>query len=114
MIKGVISETIGMLPAIKITDPYSPTARAKARAKPVNSAGNKIGSTTFLNVCQRLAPRLAAASSSSISISSKMGCTVLTTKGNPIKISATRTPQGVKAILIPRGSRYWPIQPFLE
>ena len=36
MIKsGVISETIGMLPAMKITEPYSPSARAKARAKPV-------------------------------------------------------------------------------
>ena len=29
------SETIGMLPAMKITDLHSPTARAKARAKPV-------------------------------------------------------------------------------
>ena len=33
IISGVISETIGMLPAMKITDPYSPTARAKAIAK---------------------------------------------------------------------------------
>ena len=28
---GAISERIGMLPAMKITEPYSPTARAKAR-----------------------------------------------------------------------------------
>ena len=39
IISGVISETIGMLPAMKITEPYSPTARAKASAKPVSSAG---------------------------------------------------------------------------
>ena len=46
MMSGVISETIGMLPAMKITEPYSPIARAKASAKPVNSAGRTIGNTT--------------------------------------------------------------------
>ena len=35
MRSGAISETKGMLPAMKITEPYSPTARAKASAKPV-------------------------------------------------------------------------------
>ncbi len=34
--KGAISETFGRFPAMKITDPYSPTARAKASAKPVS------------------------------------------------------------------------------
>ena len=43
-----------MLPAMKITEPYSPTARAKASAKPVSSAGSRIGKTTRLKVCQRL------------------------------------------------------------
>ena len=38
---GVISDSIGMLPAMKITEPYSPTARAKASAKPVSSAGSR-------------------------------------------------------------------------
>lgn len=38
MISGVISETIGILPAMKITDPYSPTARAKASVNPVSNA----------------------------------------------------------------------------
>ncbi len=33
--------TIGMLPAMKITEPYSPSARAKASAKPVSSAGSQ-------------------------------------------------------------------------
>ncbi len=46
IINGVISETMGILPAIKITEPYSPTARANASAKPVSNAGSKIGSTT--------------------------------------------------------------------
>ena len=38
---GRISVFIGMLPAMKITDPYSPTPRAKAKAKPVSQAGSK-------------------------------------------------------------------------
>src|SRR5262249_26355857 len=56
MIGGVISETMGMLPAMKITEPYSPTARAKAMAKPVSSAGAIDGKITRLKVCQRVAP----------------------------------------------------------
>ena len=113
MISGVISDTIGRLPAMKITEPYSPTARAKASAKPVSSAGSSVGSTTRQNVCKRRAPRLAAASSISVSRSSSTGCTVRTTNGRPMKISATSTPSGVKATLMPSGSRYWPSQPFL-
>ena len=37
---GAISETFGRLPAMKMTEPYSPTARAKASAKPVSRAGH--------------------------------------------------------------------------
>ena len=40
---GVISVRIGMLPAMKITEPYSPTPRAKASAKPVSAAGKIAG-----------------------------------------------------------------------
>ena len=54
---GAISETIGMLPAMKMTEPYSPTPRAKASAKPVSRAGRIAGRITRENVCQRLAPR---------------------------------------------------------
>ena len=36
---GAISDTFGRLPAMKITEPYSPTARANASANPVSSAG---------------------------------------------------------------------------
>ena len=39
MISGVISDTMGMLPAMKMTEPYSPMPRAKASAKPVSRAG---------------------------------------------------------------------------
>ena len=40
---GAISETNGMLPAMKMTEPYSPTARASASAKPVRVAGRRTG-----------------------------------------------------------------------
>ena len=61
MMSGVISDTIGMLPAMKMTEPYSPTARANAIAKPVSSAGAMAGKMTRQKVCQRVAPRQAAA-----------------------------------------------------
>ena len=110
MIKsGVISLIIGILPAMKITEPYSPSARAKASAKPVSSAGVTIGKITCRKVCQRLAPSVAEASSSSLLRSSSTGCTVRTTNGRPMKVSATNTPTGVKLTL---NGRYWPIRPF--
>src|SRR3954447_19960884 len=40
---GAISDTYGVFPAMKITDPYSPTARAKASVKPVRTAGTRGG-----------------------------------------------------------------------
>lgn len=88
---------MGMLPAMNTTEPYSPMARAKASAKPVSKAGSSAGSSTRRMVCQRPAPRLAAASSSSRSTSSSTGCTVRTTNGTPMKISATTMPSGVNA-----------------
>ena len=108
---GAISVFIGMLPAMKTTEPYSPTARAKARAKPVSSAGRIVGKITRRKVCQRPAPRLAAASSTSGSRSSRTGCSVRTTNGRPMNVSATTTPSGVKATLIPSGASQRPIQP---
>ena len=59
-----------------------------------------------------LAPRLAAASSISGSKSSRMGCTVRTMKGRPMKVRAIRTPSRVKEILMPSGAKNWPIHPF--
>ena len=93
--KGVISEISGRLPAMKMTEPYSPTARAKASAKPVRSAGKMAGKMTLTKVCQREAPSDAAASSTSVSISSITGCRVRTTKGRVMKVSAKTIPSGV-------------------
>src|SRR5580698_2747032 len=111
MSSDVISDFIGTLPAMKITEPYSPSARANASANPVSSAGNTDGNTTRRKVSQRVAPRHAAASSCSRSKSSSTGCTVRTTNGKPMNVSATSTPNGVNATLMPSGARNWPIQP---
>ena len=51
---GAISVFIGMLPEMKITEPYSPSARANASAKPVSIAGQSVGRITRANVCQRV------------------------------------------------------------
>ncbi|SSS48322.1 Uncharacterised protein [Acinetobacter baumannii] len=73
IISGAISVLNGWLPAMKITEPYSPTPRANAKAKPVNRAGSNIGKIILVMVCQRFAPSAEAASSSSVSISLNTG-----------------------------------------
>src|SRR5579875_1502040 len=93
------------------TEPYSPRARAKAKAKPVSSGGIKGGNNTRRNVCQRLAPSVAAASSNSGSNSSSTGCTVRTTNGKPVKISTNTMPNREYAPAMPSGTRYRPNQP---
>ena len=93
--RGTISVFIGMLPEMKTTEPYSPMALANASAKPVSSAGATAGRMILVKVCQRRAPRLAAASSTSTSRSSSTGCTVRTTNGRPMKIKATVMPSHV-------------------
>src|SRR5882762_4224311 len=112
MSSGALSDFIGMLPAMKLTDPYSPTARAKARAKPVSRAGHSAGMMTRAKVCHSDAPSVAAACSTSLSSSSRTGCKVLTTNGKPMKMSAMTTPSGVKATWIPSGCSARPSQPF--
>ena len=92
---GTIWVFIGMLLEMKTTEPYSPSARANASAKPVSSAGVSVGKMTRQKICQRPAPRLAAASSSSGSKSSSTGWMVRTMNGRPINVSATKTPSCV-------------------
>ena len=110
---GTTSVSSGMLPAMKMTEPYSPRPRAKASAKPVSRAGVIAGRMIRLKVCQRLAPRLIAASSSSGGSSWSTGSTVRTTKGRPMKVRATTMPSGVNATLMPQSARIEPIQPLL-
>ena len=106
MSSGVISVFIGRLPAMKMTEPYSPTARANASVKPVASAGKMVGNTMRTKIVNRPAPRVSAASSRSRCTSAIAGCTERTTNGKPINVSATTTPIHVYATLMPNGARY--------
>ncbi len=75
-------------------EPYSPAARAKAMAAPVRMAGASMGNTTRAMVCRRVAPRVAAASSTSWPSSLSTGCTVRTVKGRLINTIATQHAPG--------------------
>ena len=57
---GVISLTIGMLPAMKMTEPYSPSARAKASESRSAAPAARSGGSRAAKVCQRVAPSVAA------------------------------------------------------
>src|SRR6266516_473485 len=107
---GAISVRNGMLPETKTTEPYSPSERAKARAKPVMTAGRMEGKITRSAVCSRLAPRHAAASSTSLSRPSSTGWRVRTTKGKPMKTSTSTMPRREYAPWMPSGTRKRPHQ----
>ena len=53
MRREVIWVLNGILAEMKTIEPYSPSARASARAAPVINAGKTVGKITRLNVCQR-------------------------------------------------------------
>ena len=101
-----------MLPAMKMTEPYSPIPRANASVNPVVTAGMSGGNTIRRRMFVREAPSNAPASSVSRSKSCSTGCTVRTTNGRPTKTSATRMPSGVKATLMPVAASAEPSQPF--
>src|SRR4051812_6708274 len=111
---GAISVRIGMFPEMNTTEPYSPTPRANASAKPVSHAGYRYGKMIRPSTYSRDAPRLVAASSISASAPSMTDCSVLTTKGRPINTSATTMPRGVNATFTPHRPNVSPIQPFGE
>ena len=94
------------------TEPYSPIARANESDTPAASAGASAGRITRRNVCQRSAPSVAAASSTSCGSVSSTGCTLRTTNGSPMKVSATVMPSGVNATRMPCGASSAPIMPF--
>ncbi len=79
---------------MKITEPYSPTARAKASVTPLISAGASTGSTTRVTRWKSVAPSVWAASSTSWARSCSTGCTERTTNGRPMNTSAMKMPSG--------------------
>ena len=110
---GAISVFIGMLPEMKTTEPYSPSARAKASAKPVSSAGSDGRQDHAAErLPARWRPGWRRPPPTSASRSSSAGCSVRTTNGRPMNVSAMTTPSGENAALMPSGSSARPIQPF--
>ena len=77
---------------MRMMDPNSPTARAKARPAPASTEGSTLGRMTRNSTCRRVAPSDAAASSTSASSSASTGWTLRTQKGRVTKSSATATP----------------------
>src|SRR5690349_9506351 len=94
---------IWTLPAIRISDPNSPTARANASAVPDRIAGHSDGSTMRRNVTELDAPSDAAASSTSRSSSTRTGCTARTTNGSVTNSSANKTAPRVNTRCSPNG-----------
>ena len=90
----------GMFPEIRISEPYSPSARAKASMMPATIPGSRLGKMIRRKMVKPPAPSEVAASSISRSISISSGCTERTTKGRVTKQSATTT-----ATLVPAMSR---------
>ena len=111
MSSGAISVLIGMLPEMNTTEPYSPSARANASAKPVRSGGKTSGED---HVPERLPARGAEHRGRLFEIgvqSSSTGCTVRTTKGKPDEREHDDTPSGVNATLRPSAASGAPSQP---
>ncbi len=99
---------------MKMTEPYSPTARAKARTKPVNRTGSTGGSSTVKTVRQRLAPSSAAASSISAGSSSSTGW--IGSLLEPLGIKVAYTPLGIVVALVFIGLPFVvrTVQPIIE
>src|SRR3954447_5650043 len=76
------------LPDTTLTAPNSPRERARASTAPYTTAQRIEGNVMRRNVCQGPAPRLRAATSWSVPISSSTGTTSRTTSGNDTKIVA--------------------------
>ena len=93
--------TPGRLPARVMVAPNSPRARAKASTAPAPIAGPTIGSVTREKVNHRVAPSVAAASSTRRSAPSSAPSTAMTRNGRATNVWATTTAALVKGRLNP-------------
>jgi hypothetical protein len=110
---GVISVTIGMLPAMKITEPYSPDRAREGQRE----AGQQRRAARSARSPREGLPAVRAQAGRGFF---HLGVEVLQHRlhrahheGQADEVSATSTPSGVNATLMPSGSSHWPIQPFL-
>lgn len=107
--KGRICDTIGMLPAMNTTEPYSPVARANIMPKLVIKAGINSGNTTRRTMVKRLAPMVVAASSNSGCNSSNTGCTRAHHKRQTHHNQGNEDAQWGKGDFDAHGVNNWPI-----
>ena len=101
----VTSVRIGRLPDSSTSEPYSLTPRANDSAAPAAIAGVSAGRMMRRKIVNRLAPRDAAAYSTSGSSSASTGCTVRTTNGSVTNRNARNTAMRVFATSTPIGLR---------
>ncbi len=98
-------------PETTFTAPNSPSARASVRTTPYTTAHLIAGSVMRRNVCHHVAPRLVAASSSSVPISVSTGTTSRITSGRHTNAVAMTMPGGAKTTWSPASSSVGPNQP---
>mmetsp|Transcript_32048 Transcript_32048/g.81457 ORF Transcript_32048/g.81457 Transcript_32048/m.81457 type:complete len:305 (+) Transcript_32048:532-1446(+) len=100
-----------MLPLMTDTAPNSPMARALVRMVPYSRPHLMLGSVTFQNTCQSLAPSDRAASSCDRSMVSRMGMSSRTTKGSVTNMVASAMPPNANTTLTPPAASAGPNQP---
>src|SRR6185369_7664786 len=88
MYNGAVCVRPARFPDTRIVEPNSPTARAKVSSAPDTVAPRNDGRVTCQNVCQRVAPIVAEASSSEWLIVSNTGLMTPNASGNVTKIFA--------------------------
>src|SRR5260370_35491953 len=88
MQSGAVWVRPARLPETRIVEPNSPTALANVNSAPDTIAPRKDGNVTCQNVCQRVAPMVADASSSERLIVSNTGLMTPNARGNVTKTFA--------------------------
>src|SRR4030095_6733859 len=110
--KGAVWVRPARFPETRIVDPNSPTARAKVSSAPETIAPRRDGKVTCQNVCQRVAPMVAEASSSDLLIVSNTGLITPKASGNVTKTFARMIAPAVNMIWIPWGAKRRPSVPY--
>ncbi|MPN41779.1 hypothetical protein SDC9_189334 [bioreactor metagenome] len=101
-----------MWPETTLTAPNSPIARALVRITPYIRPHLMLGSVTYQNTCQPLAPRTTAASFPSLPCACISGISSRATKGKVTKTVASTIPGTAKMILMSWSDSQLPNQPW--
>ena len=109
--RGAVWVLSARLPETNMVAPNSPKERMKVKTHPEMSPPLMAGKTMLVKIWTWLAPRIFAASSSVLSVCSKMGPTALTTKGKVKNTWAMRMPGKANTMVIPAPSYSPPNKP---